>query len=95
MTEIGSKRGRRAFFLRGAAALGAGAAAAAAALPLTYGSPPPLDEQLKELQRQLDGVQAREAIHSLHRAFESLIEQQAYEEAAELFDEQAPLNLSA
>jgi hypothetical protein len=39
-------------------------------------------------------MEEREAIRQLHLAFTTLIEQQAYEAAAELFESQAHLNLS-
>ena len=88
---------RRAFFLQGGAALGAGvgaaAAATAAASVLTQEKQGP-EEQLQQLRQQLDGVEDREAIRRLHRAFTTLVEQQAYEAAAELFENQADLNLS-
>jgi hypothetical protein len=50
--------------------------------------------QLKQLRQQLDCVEDREAIRQLHLAFTTRMEQQAYDAAAELFDEQAHLNLS-
>jgi hypothetical protein len=94
MTAIKTKSSRRAFFLHGGAVLGAGVATTVGASALAAESPAPLDEQLKRLRQQLDGVEDREAIRQLHLAFTTLIEQQAYEAAAELFESQAHLNLS-
>ncbi len=97
MTRTNSSR--RAFFLRGGAALGVGVGAAAAATTaaasaLTQENPGSLEEQLQKLRQQLDGLEDREAIRRLQQAFTTLIEQQAYEAAAELFENQARLNLS-
>jgi hypothetical protein len=66
------------------------------ASPLTTGTPTsrPLEDQLAQLQRELAQVEDREAIRELHLAFTSLIENQRYEAAAELFDEHAHLQLS-
>jgi SnoaL-like domain len=74
---------RRAFFLRGGAILGAGVAttvAAAALMPERAGP---------EAQVHDD----REAIRQLHLAFTGLVEGGSYEAAAELFTEQAGLDL--
>ena len=98
MTGIRTKSSRRAFFLQGGAALGvgvgAGVATTVAASALNPENPTPLEEQLKQLRQQLDCVEDREAIRQLHLAFTTLIEQQTYEAAAELFESQAHLNLS-
>jgi hypothetical protein len=94
MNGIKNKSSRRAFFLNGGAALGAGVATTVGASALTRESPTPPDEQLKQLRQQLEGVEDREAIRKLHLAFTTLIEQQTYEAAAELFDERAHLDLS-
>jgi ketosteroid isomerase-like protein len=92
MTERKADRSRRSFFLQGGAALGAGVAAAgAAALMPDAGSSP---DQLRQLRQQLDHLGAREAIRQLHLAFTSLVESQAYEAAAELFTDDAHLQLS-
>ena len=85
---------RRAFFLRGGAALGAGVATTAGAAALVPGAAAPLDTQFEQLQRRLAGLEDREAIRQLHLAFTALLESGAYEAAAELFDEQAQLQLS-
>ena len=96
MTRTNSSR--RAFFLQGGAALGVGAGAAAAttaaASAPTQENPGSLAEQLQKLRQQLDGMEDREAIRRLQQAFTTLVEQQAYEAAAELFENQARLNLS-
>jgi hypothetical protein len=94
MTGIKTKSSRRAFFLSGGAALGAGVATTVGAAALTREAPAPLDEQLKLLRQQLEGVEDREAIRRLHLAFTTLVEQQSYEAAAELFDDHAHLDLS-
>ena len=46
------------------------------------------------MQQRLAGLEDREAIRQLHLAFTALLESGAYEAAAELFDEQAQLQLS-
>ena len=74
--------------------LGAGVATTVAAATLTSDSASPLEEQLTKLRQQLDGMEDCEAIRKLQREFTTLIENQAYESAAGLFDEQAHLNLS-
>jgi len=79
MSGITAKSTRRAFFLRGsAAALGAGVAATAAMA--APDSP--------------DVAEDREAIRRLHLTLTTLIQNQSYEAAVELFDEQAHLDLS-
>jgi hypothetical protein len=85
---------RRAFFLRGGAALGTGVAATVAASAVASEQQTPCEEQLREVRRQLQEVQDRTAIRQLQLQFAALIEQQAYERTAQLFDEQADLDLS-
>jgi SnoaL-like domain len=94
MTGTKTNSSRRAFFMTGGAVLGTGVATTVAAAALTSDSASPLEEQLQQLRRQLDGMEDREAIRQLHREFTTLVENQAYESAAELFDEEARLNLS-
>jgi hypothetical protein len=95
MSGTTTKSSRRAFFISGGTVLGAGVATTVGAAALTSDGPPsPLEEQLKQLRQQLDGVSDREAIRQLHREFTTRIENRAYESAPELFDEQAHLNLS-
>jgi hypothetical protein len=94
MSGTKTNRSRRAFFTTGGAVLGAGVATTVGAAALTSDSASPLQEQLTKLRQQLDGMQDREAIRRLHQEFITLIETRAYESAAELFDEQAHLNLS-
>ena len=78
MSGITAKSTRRAFFLRGGAALGAGVATTVAvAAPNRPGE----DDD-------------REAIRRLHLTLTALIQSRSYEEAAQLFDEQAALDLS-
>lgn len=82
MESDAANTSRRAFFVKGGAALGAGAAAlgagVAAAGPAAAG----------------DSTQPREAIRQLHQAFTRLIEQRDFDAAATLFDERAELELS-
>lgn len=80
MTGINRKTSRRRFFTQGGAALGAGVAA-------TVGGASPLasDDPMKRLR----DLEDREAVRQLHLAFTSLIEQQAYDAAAQLFDNPA------
>ena len=91
----GTRSSRRAFFLNGGAVLGTGLATAVAtavgAAPRTAdkANAPSLEEQLKQLRQQLGSLEDREAIRQLHLAFTALIENQRYDAAAELFDEQA------
>jgi hypothetical protein len=87
MTGIKTRSSRRAFFVSGGAALGAGVATAVGASALTSGKPTSAEDELGRLQD-------REAIRQLQLAFIGLIEKQAYESAAELFDEHARLDLS-
>jgi SnoaL-like protein len=86
-----ANRSRRSFFLRGGAALGAGVAAGATTLISGASTAP---DQLHQLRRELDHVGDREAIRQLQLAFTTLVESQAYEAAAELFTENADLQLS-
>ena len=85
---------RRAFFLRGSAALGTGVAAAVAASAAASEDHTPEQEQLRKLRRELQEAQDGTAIRRLHLEFASLIEQKAYERAVRLFDERADLDLS-
>jgi len=85
---------RRAFFLRGSAALGTGVAAAVAASAAASEDRTPAQEQLRKLRRELQEAQDGTAIRRLHLEFASLIEQKAYERAVRLFDERADLDLS-
>jgi SnoaL-like domain len=94
MTGTKTNGSRRAFLTTGGAVLGAGVASTGAAATLTSDSTSPLEEQLTKLRQRVDGMEDREAIRQLHREFTTLMENQAYECAAELFDEQAQLNLS-
>lgn len=87
-----TKSTRRAFFLRGGAALGSAATASAAALATEKPATP--DQQLENLRREVACAHDRAAIRQLHLDFTALIEQQAYERAAQLFDAQADLDLS-
>ncbi len=78
MSGTTAKSTRRAFFLRGGAALGTGVATTVAvAAPNRPGE----DDD-------------REAIRRLHLTLVALIQSRSYEEAAQLFDEQAALDLS-
>jgi hypothetical protein len=83
MSENRTRSSRRAFFLKGGAVLGTGVATAAGAAAITP------DEQSKQLRQQLGSLEDREAIRQLHLAFMTFIENQRYEAAAALFDEQA------
>jgi hypothetical protein len=96
MSGTTTRSSRRAFFMAGGAVLGAGVATNGGATALTSDGSPrsPLEGQVEQLRQQLAGVNDREAIRQLHREFTTHIENQAYESAAGLFDEQAHLNLS-
>lgn len=85
---------RRAFFLRGGAALGTGVGATVAAAAVSSVNDRAPDGQLQKLQRELDAEQDRQAIRRLHLDFTTLLEQQAYERAVQLFDERGHLDLS-
>jgi hypothetical protein len=84
MSGINSKTSRRRFFTQGGAVLGASVATTVGATALKPDDSP----------KRLHELEEREAIRQLHLAFTSLIEQQDYEAAAELFDEQAQLDLN-
>lgn len=84
MTDLNKKSTRRAFFLNGGAVLGAGVAATAGAASL---APPAAG-------RVSGNAEDREAIRQVQLAFAALIETQRYEAAADLFTEQARLQLS-
>jgi len=90
MTGRENKSSRRAFFLQGSAALGAGVASTVGAAALTTDAATPDAAQ----SQQLALLQDREAIRQLQLAFTTLMENQAYEAAAELFGDQADLQLS-
>jgi len=94
MTETKTQSSRRAFFLSGGAALGAGVATTVGAAALTSHDATPMEEQLKQLRQQLEAVADREAVLQLQLSFATLLESQAYEAAAALFDERAQLRLS-
>jgi ketosteroid isomerase-like protein len=84
---------RRAFFLKGGAALGAGiATGTGASVVLSRVSPP--DPVAEDIATQLASAQEREAIRQLHLDFTRLIETRDFEAAAELFDDSAKLALS-
>jgi hypothetical protein len=85
---------RRAFFLRSGAALGTGVAAAVASSATAAPRDRTPDGELQKLRQELDAEQDRQAIRRLHRDFATLLEQQAYERAAELFHERGQLDLS-
>ena len=83
---------RRAFFVRGGAALGAGLASASAGAALLDDTLP-LKTQLDELQRKLAGLEDRDAIAGLFQAYTTLTERQAWDAVATLFSESADLDL--
>src|SRR3954471_5994165 len=85
MTEVKKNSTRRAFFLNGGAVLGAGVAATAGATAL---SSPAAAIQSR------GSAEDREAIRQLHLAFAGRVESQRFEDAADLFAEQASLQLS-
>jgi hypothetical protein len=85
---------RRTFFLRGGAALGTGVAATVGASAVASEKQTPLEKQLGDLRRELQEAHDRTAIRQLHLDFAASIEQQTYERTAQLFDEQADLDLS-
>jgi hypothetical protein len=94
MSDKTTKSTRRVFFARGGAALGAGVAATVGASALASEKSDPLEQQLEMLRREVVGAHERAVIRQLHLDFAALIEQQAYDNAAQLFDEQADLDLS-
>lgn len=84
---------RRAFFLKGGAALGAGiATGTGASVVLSRVTPP--DPVAVSIQAQLASAQEREAIRQLHLEFTRLIETHDFEAAADLFEDGAELALS-
>jgi hypothetical protein len=87
MTDPKANGSRRSFFVRGGALLGAGVATTVGARALLAHPKPAVPELLQSV---IDG----ESIRQLHLTFTDLMENQAYEAAAELFHEQAQLDLS-
>src|SRR5581483_2058645 len=94
MSEKTTNSTRRAFFLRGGAALGTGVAATVTASAAPVEQQSPLEDQLRGLRSELQEAQDRAAIRQLQLDFATLIEHQTYGRAAELFAEQADLDLS-
>jgi len=94
MSDSTTKSTRRAFFMRGGAALGTGVATTAAASALIPESGTPVNREMPQLRRELDRAADRDAIRQLHLDFTTVMEQQAYERVADLFDERAHLDLS-
>jgi hypothetical protein len=83
-------KSRREFFLQGSAALSAGVAATAGASVLKGSA----SADGNVLHRQLAELQDREAIRQLQLSFAALVEKQNYEAAADLFADEAQLDLS-
>ncbi len=86
MTDSKSRSSRRAFFLHGGAMLGAGVATTGGATAL-------LAPSASGASQTLGSAQDREAIRQLHLTFTGSLEEQAYELAAQLFHEEAQLDL--
>lgn len=84
--------GRRHFFLRGGAALGAGLASAGAGAALLDDSLP-LKERLAELQQQLAGLEDREVLGHLFQAYTTLVADRAWTGVAALFASVVDLDL--
>jgi len=93
MSNINSDTSRRAFFLRGGAVLGAGVASTAGATAMVSGSETS-GADLKKLQAQLGSMTDCEAIRQVHQAFALMIEGQTYDAAADLFVDDASVDLS-
>lgn len=83
-----SKSSRRSFLTRGGAALGAGTAAAAAT---TFAAREPAADDLRHQLSRLEDV---ESIRQLQLTFTALMAKERYAQAAELFDQDAHLDLS-
>ncbi len=93
MKNIEINGGRRSFFLKGTAVLGAGLASASAGAANLFDSPQTLQQQMNQLQQKLSKLEDREALKHLHLAFTALLENQAYDAAVELFAENASVEL--
>jgi hypothetical protein len=94
MTGKRTQNSRRAFLAQGGAALGAGMATTVAASALAADSPMPQEQTSEALHQQLLLQEHREAVRHLHLAFTSLVENEQYEAAADLFDDRGTVNLS-
>lgn len=94
MNERNPRSSRRAFFLQGGAALGAGVATTVGASTFAEGTAASQAGELEQLRAKLDLEQDREALRKLHVTFTALLEKRVWTDAAELFDEQAHVDLS-
>ena len=93
MTASKTRTSRRAFLAHGGAVLGTGVAATAGAAVLKSDGARSPNDELEQLRGQVARAEDREAIRQLHLSFTSLIGEQLYEAAAELFEEGARLQL--
>jgi ketosteroid isomerase-like protein len=85
---------RRSFFLKGSVALGAGLVSASAGAATLFDSSQTVQEHMDQLQQKLSSMEDREALKHLHLTFTTLIENRAYDSVAELFSEDAVVELS-
>lgn len=86
-------KGRRSFFLKGTAALGAGLVSASASAAVLFDSVQSPRQQMNQLQQKLNNLEDKEALKHLHLAFTTLLENRAYEAVAELFTEDATVEM--
>jgi hypothetical protein len=93
MKNIEINGSRRSFFLKGTAVLGAGLASASAGAANPFDSSQTLQQQMNQLRQKLSTLEDREALEHLHLAFTALLENQAYDAVAELFADNARIEL--
>jgi hypothetical protein len=84
---------RRSFFLKGTAALGAGLASAGAGAFTLFDPSQSVQEQMNELYQRLGTLEDREALNHLYLTLTTLLENRAYDAVAELFTEDASVEL--
>lgn len=80
---------RRAFFLKGSAAVGATLASATAGAASLLDTSLPLKQQLSQLHEQLASMNDKEALRQLHQVFSAAVENCSYATVVELFADDA------
>jgi len=84
---------RRAFFLKGSAAIGATLATATAGATSLLDPTLPLQQQLASLHQQLATFSDIDALRHLHQAYSAALENQAYATVVELFTDDATVEV--
>ena len=86
-------KSRRAFFLKGTAALGAGLVSAGAGAATLFDSFQNR-QQMSQLQQKLSNLEDKEVLEHLHLAFTTMLENRTFDEVTDLFTEDAVVALS-